>query len=139
MRPMLAELDAIARRIRFRAPRLRIVSTVTGAEIGAEIASPAYWVQQIEAPVRFAAAVARVAQGAAQIFVEVGPGTALLGLACQTVDARGDAGATWVPSLRRRERAGATLAHAVARLYVRDVPLDVRAIHDAHGGRRVPL
>ncbi|MGK9171459.1 acyltransferase domain-containing protein [Inquilinus limosus] len=78
--PILAPFrDALAP-IRLQAPEIELISTVTGRRAGAEIATVDHWVDMVERPVRFRAALdAIAADGVA--FLEVGPGKALSNLA----------------------------------------------------------
>ncbi|MEV6926611.1 SDR family NAD(P)-dependent oxidoreductase [Dactylosporangium sp. NPDC051485] len=78
MEPMLAGFAAEIAGLRFAAPRIAAVSTVTGAAVTGEWASPAYWVDQVRRPVRFAAAVAAAE---AATLLEVGPAAVLARLA----------------------------------------------------------
>ncbi|MCX0241703.1 type I polyketide synthase [Streptomyces drozdowiczii] len=62
------------------APGRRVISTVTGDELTPDTSVPDLLRRQITAPVRFSQAVARAA-GDVDLFVEVGPGRVLSGLA----------------------------------------------------------
>ncbi|MEV1147807.1 KR domain-containing protein, partial [Micromonospora sp. NPDC049799] len=70
-------------------PRLTYASTVTGDLAVDEVAERAYWVRQLRAPVLFSAALRAAVSGVGAtegadtevLLVQVGPGTALVGLA----------------------------------------------------------
>jgi hypothetical protein len=79
-----------------------------------------------------AAAVRRLADGRATAFVEVGPGTALTDLVDRTL---GDEPHVAVPTDRPGEHGVTTLLHALARLAVAGVPVDVAALHAGRGAR----
>jgi acyl transferase domain-containing protein len=79
-----------------------------------------------------AAAVRRLADGGATVFVEVGPGTALTDLVDRTL---GDQPHVAVPTDRPGEHGVTTLLHALARLAVAGVPVDVAALHAGRGAR----
>jgi len=66
--------------IRLKAPRIRMISTVTGRDAGEDVATVDYWADMIERPVQFRAALEAIA-GENVIFLEIGPGTALSNLA----------------------------------------------------------
>jgi len=55
MEPMLSDFRQVAASINYAKPRIEIISNVTGAVAGAEIATADYWVKHVRAPVRFAA------------------------------------------------------------------------------------
>ena len=78
--PILAPFrDALAP-IRLQAPEIEMISTVTGRRTGDEIATLDYWVDMVERPVRFRAALDTIAKDGVA-FLEVGPGKALSNLA----------------------------------------------------------
>lgn len=78
--PFRAEVAAVA----LSAPRLPLVSTATGDWLAAKTAaSPDYWACHLREPVRFAAAVGRLAGVQARVLLEVGPRTTLATLARQ--------------------------------------------------------
>ncbi|WP_156670194.1 type I polyketide synthase, partial [Mycobacterium sp. E3305] len=77
MEPMIVEFAAVVAGVSPGAPRIDLVSNVTGQLAGPGYGSADYWVEHVRRPVRFVDGV-RVAEslgGAA--FVEVGPGAAL--------------------------------------------------------------
>jgi acyl transferase domain-containing protein len=79
-----------------------------------------------------AAAVQALAADGVQIFVEVGPGTALTELVQRTL---GDRPHVAVATDRPGERGVTTLLHALARLAVAGVPVDLDALHADRGAR----
>ncbi len=76
MEPMLAEFAAVAAGVSFREPRLRVVSTVTGAP-DPEMGTADYWVRQVRRTVRFGDAVDWLRSAGVGTVVEVGPDAAL--------------------------------------------------------------
>nr|WP_277912960.1 type I polyketide synthase [Frankia torreyi] len=122
MEPMLAEFGRIAAGIEFRAPRIPIVSALTGRLATVEeLCAAQYWVRHARQPVRFADAVdGLVAEGVAT-FVEIGPDRVLsiLGEECLA----GRESAVFVPLLHRdRDETAAAMA-ALGRLHVHGVPV----------------
>ncbi|MGV9301357.1 type I polyketide synthase, partial [Amycolatopsis sp. NPDC003676] len=73
MDPMLAEFGSVVEGLAFERPTLALVSTVTGARVVDEMSDPAYWVRQVAATVRFAAAVTTMSELGVARFAEVGP------------------------------------------------------------------
>ncbi len=86
MQPMLAAFSAVAASVVYTAPRLPVISNVTGEIAGNEIASADYWVRHVSAPVRFAQGVAALQQLAMTVLIEVGPSATLLGMARLTIE-----------------------------------------------------
>ncbi|WP_315705400.1 MULTISPECIES: polyketide synthase [unclassified Bradyrhizobium] len=72
--------------ITLRAPRIPYVSNVSGTWITAEQATnPAYWGEQLRAPVRFSEGVRTILDNKPGALIEVGPGRALWSLARQNL------------------------------------------------------
>ncbi len=90
-------------------PIVPIVSTLTGEGAGFDVA---YWVRQMREPVRFADAIAALAGGGHDVFVEIGAHP-VLGRALNECAA----GGTVLASLRRNRSDRDTLLDSVGRLY----------------------
>ena len=97
MEPILADFERVLGSIRFSAPQIELVSNVTGARIGAEIAQPDYWLRHVMSPVRFGAGIEAAVAYGCTMFVELGPGATLLALGQLCV---ADESIDWLPSLR---------------------------------------
>ncbi|MET9496296.1 type I polyketide synthase [Streptomyces sp. NPDC006552] len=85
MEPMFAEYEQVAGSVAYRAPRIDVCSTVTGAPAGPELLTPRYWVRQVREAVLFAPAVGALADAGVRRFVEVGPDAVLAALTRQTL------------------------------------------------------
>ncbi|MEV0223804.1 type I polyketide synthase [Streptomyces sp. NPDC050704] len=100
--PMLDEFRRVAEGLTYRAPRIPVISTVSGrpAETAAgELCSAEYWVRHARLPVRFADAVRWLGENEkAGAFLELGPGPVLTAAAEQVLppgingDGSGDGG-----------------------------------------------
>ena len=73
MEPMLGEFAAALAGMSASAPRIELVSNVTGELAGAGYGSASYWVDHVRMPVRFADSVRLAESLGASVFVEVGP------------------------------------------------------------------
>ncbi|MFF2751693.1 type I polyketide synthase, partial [Kitasatospora sp. NPDC058048] len=133
MEPMLADFRAVLETITFEAPRIAIVSNLTGALAGADtLGTPDYWVRHVRETVRFADGVACLREHGVRRFIELGPDGVLCGMAQLTVT-----DGVFVP-MQRRDRTGAeAVAETVGALWTAGVALDWRAV--LGGGRRVEL
>lgn len=124
MDPAVAPLRAEVARLRLRAPRIPILSTVTGDWLTpSEATDPDYWAQQMRRPVRFHQAMEVLRAEGRHVAVEVGPGRTLATLAAQ-----GPAGLPGVASLpHARSEAGCahrSMIEAFGLLWSHGLPVD---------------
>jgi len=124
MEPMLAEFAKIAAEIHYHAPSLPLVSNVTGRLIGEDIATPAYWVEHIRKPVRFADSIDTLHDRHCQLFVELGPHPVLLGMARHI-----SPDAILIPSLRQQAADDEQFLRALGDLFVQGVAIDWNAVY----------
>ena len=84
MEAMEAEFEAMAGGIRYEAPRVGLISSVTGKMAShQEMSQGSYWRRQVRQPVRFRQAMETLREEGHTVFLEVGPGTTLVGLGRQ--------------------------------------------------------
>ncbi|WP_312866292.1 type I polyketide synthase, partial [Streptomyces boluensis] len=128
MDAMLDDFRAVAAGLDYRAPRIPVVSGVTGAPAAPEqLASAEYWVEQVRRPVRFFDAVRTLEAGGATTLLELGPDGVLSALAADSV---ADADAVLaVPALRAGRPEPAALLAAVAAVFTRGADVDWAAVH----------
>ncbi|GAA2709632.1 MULTISPECIES: type I polyketide synthase [Streptomyces] len=123
MDDVLEEFRTVAEGLTFHAPRIPLVSTVTGAVADPEqLTSPEYWTGQIREAVRFADAVRALREAGATVFVEIGPDPVLTAMARATLG--DDDGATAVALLRTGRPETEQFAGGVAAAHVAGAPLD---------------
>ncbi|WP_345006251.1 SDR family NAD(P)-dependent oxidoreductase, partial [Streptosporangium album] len=138
MEPMLAEFRRVAARLAYAPPRIAVVSTVSGRMATAEeLCSPDYWTGQVRTEVRFGDAVRTLEAEGVTTFLELGPDAVLSAMGGDCLAGEGDA--LFVPGLRRDRPEARELTTAIARLYVRGVPVDWEAFFDGTGARGVEL
>ncbi len=126
MDPMLDEFARVAGSLSFAAPKIPVVSTVSGRLAGAEILTPEYWVRQVREPVRFADACTALAGLGVTRGLEPGPDGVLSALAAFPA----------LPLLRKDRAEYPSLLAALADVHTRGHTVDWRAVlHAAHPGR----
>ncbi len=129
----------VARQQSYGAPRIPVVSDVTGKVAGAAVISrPEYWADNIRQPVRFADAVETLRAEGVGTFVELGPDGTLSGVVhdCLAADAEG---VTIVPLLREKRAEPVSVLTSLAEAYVRGTPVDWAAVFTGQHPRRVDL
>ncbi|WAL99215.1 type I polyketide synthase [Streptomyces sp. Je 1-369] len=127
MEPMLAEFTEAIRGVEFAAPKIPLLSNVSGTEAGAEITAPEYWAKHVRQAVLFQPAIAQVAARAG-VFVELGPAPVLATAAQHTLDAVADPQGGFEPVVTASLHAGlpddVAFAQAMARLHTAGVAVD---------------
>src|SRR5439155_22153861 len=121
MEPMVPDLARALKRLELSAPRLNLVSNLTGALATDEIASVDYWCRHMREPVRFAASMETLYQQGCTAFVEIGPKPSLLGMGRQCLP---EGVGVWLPSLRQGQDDWQTLLQSLGELYVRGASVD---------------
>ncbi|MFB7069312.1 SDR family NAD(P)-dependent oxidoreductase [Streptomyces sp. NPDC056290] len=142
MDPMLEEFRAVADGLAYRAPRIPVVSNVTGRRAtGDDLRTGAYWARHVRAAVRFADGVRTARDLGTATFVELGPDGVLCGMAQEVLsaDGPGTEPAALVPVLRRGRPEAATLLRAVATAASRGTSLDRGRLFPAAPARPFPL
>ncbi|MGW1768463.1 type I polyketide synthase, partial [Streptomyces sp. NPDC002073] len=137
MDAMLDGFRAVAEGLTYHAPRLTVVSNLTGRAVTAEeIATPAHWVRHAREGVRFHAGMGALEELGAHTFVEVGPDAVLtaMGRDCVTGD-----GSLFVPTARAARAEVPTLHSALARLHVQGTPVAWQQVVERGGGHRIAL
>ncbi|MET8584725.1 type I polyketide synthase [Streptomyces collinus] len=136
MEPMLDEFRAVASTLDYGAPRIPVVSNVTGLPAdAATLGTPEYWVEHVRRTVAFADGVGGLVERGVTAFLELGPDAALTPMVDEVTD--GDRLA--VPALRRDRPEPAQLLTALGRLHVDGIPVRWTETFADTGARRVDL
>ncbi|MFE5208782.1 SDR family NAD(P)-dependent oxidoreductase, partial [Streptomyces sp. NPDC056600] len=137
MEPVLEEFREVAAGLTFRAPRIPLVSTLTGEPATAEeLASPDYWTRQIRDTVRFHDAARTIGRDGRTVFLELGPDAVLTGMGRASLRAEEH---VLLPGLRRGRPERFALLTALAGAYVEGATVGWEPALAARGGRAVPL
>jgi phthiocerol/phenolphthiocerol synthesis type-I polyketide synthase E len=142
MAPVAEHLAELLRRVRLSPPTIPFASNVTGGWIRPEEATdPEYWTRHLVQTVLYSAGVETIARDGFRLFLELGPGNTVGGLALN-LDCWGDTPPSLVISLRHRyERHpdDAYLMGAAGRLWAAGGAVDWEAVHAHERLRRVAL
>ncbi len=136
MDPMLDAFEAEAARLRMSAPRLALVSNLTGRMATEEVATPGYWRRHVREAVQFEAGMQALREGGFTSFLEIGPHPTLLGMGSACL---GEGHGEWLPSLRKNRDPRGLMLETLGRLHVRGAAVNWRAYAASRGGRRIGL
>jgi acyl transferase domain-containing protein/NAD(P)-dependent dehydrogenase (short-subunit alcohol dehydrogenase family)/acyl carrier protein len=137
MEPMLDEFRQVARILKYSAPRIPVVSNVTGELATAEeLCSPEYWVQHVRQAVRFHSGVQWLAEQGTTTFLELGPDAVLAAMGKECVE---DSDVVFTSTLRRKRSEATELLSALSLVHAHGVKVDWEAFFEGRGARRVAL
>ncbi|MGW5694918.1 type I polyketide synthase, partial [Streptomyces asiaticus] len=120
---MLEAFRQVAQGLSYEAPRIPIVSNLTGTVVSAEeITTPDFWVRHVREAVRFLDGIRTLEAKGVTTFIELGPDGVLTAMAQECVTDADAAG--FVSALRKDRPEAETLTTAVARAHVRGVAVD---------------
>ncbi len=142
MDPVIERFAAEFADIKLNEPEIPILSTVTGEWLTArEATDPTYWAKHLREPVRFHRSVVALGlEKPEQLFIEIGPGQTLTGLARQSLDRK--AGHIAVSSCRHIKETGCdhvNLLESLGKLWGCGVEVDWQAFYTKEERKRVPL
>lgn len=137
--PVLAAFEASAGSVDLKAPRIRLISNLTGSLASADdVTRPTYWRQHVRQPVRFQDGVRTLASLDPQVVMEIGPQPVLLSFAQETLG-EGAADIALIPTLRRSRPDVDQLAAALGSLFLAGASLDWRAVWSTASARLLDL
>ncbi|CNG80145.1 type I modular polyketide synthase [Mycobacterium tuberculosis] len=113
MDEVLGEFEEIVASVPAAAPRLKLVSTLTGTELADQATQASYWARQVREAVRFRDAVEFLAGQGVNAFLDVSPD----GVLTSMISAAAPETATVISTLRKDIDEPTALTHATARLF----------------------
>ena len=136
--PILDAFEAEAKKVSFRAPRIRIISNLTGKPVVAsEIQSSSYWRRHLREGVRFADGLTALAALDVDLCVEIGPHPALSAFAATVFDQ--DASPRFITTLRRGADDWQSILDAVGQLHLAGAEINWRGLDPDNVGRPITL
>ena len=137
MEPMLSPFEKIAAEVKYSAPRIAVISNITGRLVeNNEVCEASYWRRHVREPVRFVAGMETLHEQGCELFVEIGPSPVLSGMGSKCLR---EGTAVWLPSLRRGRGDWKQALESLAELYVRGVDVNWSGFDQDYSRRRVPL
>jgi acyl transferase domain-containing protein/acyl carrier protein len=141
MEPALGAFAEFLAGIELHAPSIDMVSNRTGDWLSAaQATAPAYWVEHLRHPVRFADGIRTLRSIDDPLFIEVGPGEALsrFARACLGAD---EAVVASLPGVEQAAHSEQWLLRAFSSLWLHGVPVDWQTLRtkDARARRKVSL
>ena len=135
--PILDDLENIAGQIKHNAPKLPLISNLTGGPMSTA-PDKFYWRRHAREAVRFGDGMLALAQLECRTFLEVGPHTVLLPLAQVCLGANGKS-AAWVATLNRQKPDADSITEMLVALYLAGHNVNWTAVHADSSWRRIPL
>jgi acyl transferase domain-containing protein/surfactin synthase thioesterase subunit/acyl carrier protein len=135
MDPVLDRLEGAARGITQREPTLTLISNLTGTPL-AGTPTAGYWRDHARCPVRFADGIRTLHELDYRLFLEVGPGSALLAMGRECLP---DSGTAWLSSLSSRKHDWQAMLESLRALYLEGATIDWSRVHEGASRRRVSL
>ena len=136
MDEMQAAFEKVAAGQQYRCPTVKWVSGMTGKLVESAGVNASYWPAQVRQPVQWAQVMETLEAEQAAIYLELGPGTTLLGLGRQCVE---PAERVWAPSLRHSRPEWEQMVDSLGRIYLRGVDIDWNGYDRDYLRRRVSL
>ncbi len=113
--------------LQYGAPRVKMISSVTGKEVGRGEITAEYWRRQVREAVRYEKAMETLRETGQRVFVEVGPGSTLIGLGRQCMEGQeetGKAERVWAVSIRKNKQEWEQVLESLGKLYERGAEVD---------------
>jgi len=119
MDPILEDFKLLFEKITLRAPKIPIVSNVTGDWLTAKQAvDPAYWASHLRQTVKFSKGIEKASKGQARYFLEIGPGNSLVQFAGQTLGRTAHKVDFTLPRAKDQEDSVFTVLRALGKLWL---------------------
>ncbi|WP_062204315.1 type I polyketide synthase [Streptomyces sp. NBRC 109706] len=140
MEPMLEDFRAVVNGLTFTAPRIPVVSNVTGQIATDELTDPEYWVRHVREAVRFADGVNALHQHGVTRFLELGPDTVLATMARHCLEEQAEDGTVvFASALRAKHGETETFAGFLGQAHIAGASVDWQAFYQGTGAERVDL
>ena len=139
MEPMLNEFERIASQVTYAAPKIRLVSDVTGefAKAG-QVTNARYWRDHVRQPVQFMRSIESLYRENYDVFLEVGPSPTLTGMG-QRILAEPSRPIVWASSLKQNQDDWGRMLSSLGVLFCHGVAVDWAAFDWLYPRRKLAL
>jgi len=137
MEPILDDLEDVAGQIKYSAPKLPLVSNVTG-ELMPTAPDKFYWRRHLREMVRFGDGVLALSELGCRTFLEIGPHPVLLPIAQACLGAKSRSSA-WIAALNREKSDAESITGMLVAVYLAGHNINWTAVHADASWRRIPL
>ncbi|MFE3628928.1 type I polyketide synthase [Streptomyces goshikiensis] len=133
---MLDDFREVVAGLSFGAPRIQIVSNLTGSVVSDEMGSAEFWVRHVRDAVRFLDGIRALEDAGVTTYLELGPGGVLsaMGQECLTGE-----GAAFVPLMRNGRPETEAMVAAAAQAHVRGLKVNWHEFYAGSDARSVEL
>jgi len=122
MEPALKDFRCIASQVRFAAPNKELVSNLNGQQFKpGQAPDAAYWCRHLSEAVQFSAGVSTLYEAGYRVFIEIGPGTTLLGMGRRCLP---QSVGQWLPSLRKGQGEWRQMLMSLKALYLQGIEVN---------------
>jgi acyl transferase domain-containing protein/surfactin synthase thioesterase subunit/acyl carrier protein len=135
--PILDDFEKVAGEIKHNAPRVPLISNLTG-DLLSGAPDKIYWRRHMREGVRFGDGMLALGKLECRTFLEIGPHPVLLPMAQACLQAQGKS-ATWIATLNRQKSDAESMSEMLAALYLAGHTINWSAVHGDASWRRVPL
>ena len=135
--PVLDDLENVAGQIKYKAPKLPLISNVTGEPMSAA-PDKFYWRRHLRESVRFGDGMLALAELGCRTFLEIGPHPVLLPIAQVCLGAKTKS-AAWAATLNRQKSDADSITEMLVALYRAGHNVNWTAVHADASSRRMPL
>ncbi len=141
MKEMEEAFERLAAGVEYKAPKVNLISSVTGKELGRGEITAGYWRRQVREPVKFSAAMKTLKELGQRVYLEVGAGSTLAGLGRQCFEAgTGEKiEAQWYITIKKNRGEWEQVLESLGRLYERGAEIDWEGFDKGYGRERVAL
>jgi phthiocerol/phenolphthiocerol synthesis type-I polyketide synthase C len=137
MEPVLEEFERTISPMKFAAPRIELVSNLTGQMFRpGQVPDAAYWCRHLRETVQFSTGMRSLHEAGCEIFVEIGPGATLLGMGRRCLP---EGTGSWLPSLRKGQSEWRQMLRSLGALYLQGAGVDWAGFDHDYRRRRVSL